>query len=138
MAQAEANKAIVRQFFEAMSAGDVSRLLGFYADDMVLQTMGRTLISGRFSKDEVATAAHRIYDVFPDGIRFTILAMTAEEDRVAVEATSSGAHISGRTYANHYHFLIRLRDGRIVEMKEFMDTEAVTDILCGGQRPAAA
>ena len=62
--------------------------------------------------------------------------MTAEDDRVSVEATSEGKHVSGVMYRNHYHFLFTWRDGKLVEMKEFMDTEKVTDILCGGQRPA--
>lgn len=137
MADAATNKEIVRRFFATMSAGDVPAMLAFYADDIVLTTTGRTLISGQFTKADITGAADRIFDAFPNGITFQILAMTAEEDRVAVEATSSGVHASGQHYANYYHFLLRLRDEKIVEMKEFMDTELVTDILCGGQRPAA-
>ena len=38
---------------------------------------------------------------------------------------------------HRYHFLFRFKDGLIVELKEYMDTERVTDILCGGQRPPA-
>jgi hypothetical protein len=66
---------------------------------------------------------------------FRILNMTAEDDRVAVEAVSSGDHVSGQHYANHYHFLFVVRDGKIAVMKEFMDTEMVTDVICGGRRP---
>jgi uncharacterized protein len=75
--------------------------------------------------------------VFPQGIRFTIQAMTAEGERVAVEAESEGMHVSGRLYSNQYHFLFRFREGKVVEFKEYMDTERVTDILCGGQRRLA-
>jgi ketosteroid isomerase-like protein len=64
--------------------------------------------------------------------------MTAEDDRVAVEAVSEGLHATGQTYSNEYHFLFRFRDGKVVEFKEYMDTERVTDILCGGQRPPRA
>ena len=74
-------------------------------------------------------------DVFPEGITFTVIAMTAEGERVAVEAESYGKHVSGRTYINKYHFLFVFRDGKLVHLKEYMDTEPVTDILCGGQRP---
>jgi ketosteroid isomerase-like protein len=96
--------------------------------------MGNTLISGRYTKAQINDAAGAIYQVFPQGIRFVIKAMTAEDDRVAVEAESEGMHVSGRLYGNQYHFLFRLRDGKVVELKEYMDTERVTDILCGGQR----
>jgi ketosteroid isomerase-like protein len=130
------NKAIVVKFFEAISSGDVARILGFYAEDGVCQTMGQTLISGKFSKAQISAAAARVFDVFPKGVKFELLTLTAEDDRVAVEAVSHGDHISGKHYSNHYHFLVRLRDGKVTLLQEFMDTELVTDILCGGQRPA--
>ena len=62
----------------------------------------------------------------------------AEGDRVAVEATSKGEHVSGQTYSNEYHFLFEFREGKLLRLKEYMDTERVTDILCGGQRPGAS
>jgi len=130
------NKATVVKFFEAISSGDVPRLLDFYTEDGVCQTMGQTLISGKFSKAQISAAAARVLDVFPKGVKFELLTLTAEDDRVAVEAVSHGDHISGKHYSNHYHFLVRLRDGKVTLLQEFMDTELVTDILCGGQRPA--
>lgn len=132
---AEANKATVREFFDAMNRGDSDYIANAYAEDGSLQTMGNTLISGTFSKAQIEAAAGGIFDVFPNGIRFDILAMTAEGERVAVEATSEGEHVSGQTYSNDYHFLFEFRDGKLLQLKEYMDTERVTDVLCGGQRP---
>ena len=63
--------------------------------------------------------------------------MTAEDDRVAVEAESEGTHVSGVRYQNYYHFLFILKDSKVLLLKEYMDTEKVTDILCGGQRPVS-
>lgn len=132
----EENKRIIREFMEATSAGDVERIVAAYAEDGVLQTMGRTLISGTYTREQVAAAAGHIFEIFPEGITFTIHSMTAEEDRVAVEAESLGRHVSGQTYNNKYHFLARWRDGKITRWTEYCDTELITDILCGGQRPA--
>lgn len=131
------NRQAAQAFFDILNRGDVPALIQAYADDGRCVTMGNTLISGTYSRDQIAAAAGGIYQVFPQGIRFTIKAMTAEGERVAVEAESEGAHVSGQTYSNQYHFLMRFRDGKVVEFKEYMDTERVTDILCGGQkRPA--
>jgi ketosteroid isomerase-like protein len=138
MTDLETNKAIVRQFMDDISKGRTDAMLATYAEDAVLTTTGNTLISGQFTKANIAAAAKNVFDVFPKGIAFDIIEMTAEADRVAVEARSHGDHVSGQHYSNYYHFLFRLRDGKITEMKEFMDTELVTDILCGGQRPVAA
>jgi len=134
----ESNKQAVRKFFAAMNRGDVAALVAAYADDGKLETMGRTLISGRFTKAQIAAAAGQIYQAFPSGISFTIDSMTAEGDRVAVEAHSAGQHVSGRLYTNEYHFLFVFRDGYVALLREYMDSERVTDVLCGGQRPAAA
>lgn len=130
------NKARVQAFMEALSRGDTEYTVAAYADEGHVRTMGNTLISGTFTVDQIRAAAGAIFDAFPEGIRFTITGMTAEDDRVAVEAHSEGRHVSGKMYRNEYHFLFRFReDGKLLEMKEYMDTERVTDVLCGGQRP---
>jgi ketosteroid isomerase-like protein len=134
----ERNKQLARAFFDALNRGDVPAIIDAYADDGYCLTTGNTLISGKFGKTQIAQAAGGIFDVFPNGIRFTIKAMTAEDDRVAVEAESEGQHISGQRYSNQYHFFMRFRDGKLAEFKEYMDTERITDILCGGQRPPRA
>jgi uncharacterized protein (TIGR02246 family) len=131
------NKQLVQAFFDALNRNDSAALLDAYADDGRCVTMGNTLISGSYGKAQIREYAAGVLQVFPQGIRFDILAMTAEGERVAVEAESAGLHVSGTPYSNQYHFLFRFRDGKVVEFKEYMDTEKVTDILCGGQkRPA--
>jgi ketosteroid isomerase-like protein len=134
----ERNKQLVREFFAAMNRGDVPAIVAAYAADGYLRTMGGTLISGRFTREQISAAAGQIYQVFPEGIVFTIDAMTAEGERVAVEAHSQGRHVSGTIYSNEYHFLFVFRDGKLAVLKEYMDTERVTDILCAGQRPPPA
>ena len=135
MAVEDRNRELVRRFFAALNAGDTTALVDAYADDGEVWTSGRTLISGTFPKERVRESAGGIFEAFPHGIEFTIHAMTAEGERVAVEAESRGVHRSGRLYNNLYHFLFRFRDGKLVNLREYMDTELVTDVLCGGQRP---
>jgi len=129
------NKAIITRFFEALNKGDVDFIVDAYAADGCLQTMGNTLISGLFSREQITASAGGIFDVFPEGLTFTVLSMVGEGDKVAVEATSEGKHVSGQTYTNEYHFLFEFRDSKLLRLKEYMDTERVTDVLCRGQRP---
>jgi ketosteroid isomerase-like protein len=135
MSDIEKSKAAVLAFFEAMNQGDAAAIADSYTDDGYVWTMGNTLISGKNNKQQIREFAGQIYQAFPNGISFEVLHMTAEENRVAVEAISTGDHISGVVYSNKYHFLFHLRDGKVECLKEYMDTELVTDILCGGQRP---
>jgi len=131
------NKQCVLDFFELMNRGDAEALADSYADGGEVQTKGHTLISGTYGKEQIRAFAGQIYDAFPNGIAFEIVSMTAEEDRVSVEAASKGNHVSGQLYTNEYHFLFEFADGKIRRLKEYMDTERATDILCGGQRPQA-
>ena len=55
----------------------------------------------------------------------------AEGDRVAVEISGEAIHASGETYNNQYHFLLRIQDGKILELKEYMDTQLAAKILLG-------
>ena len=135
MNEQERNKEIVRRYFDIPTRNDIPAMLDLYAEDMQLRVPGNTLISGTFGKARLAANASSVLDAFPRGLRFTVTGMTAEGDRVAVEAESDGVHASGKHYHNLYHFLIRLRDGKIVESREYMDTERVTDVICGGKRP---
>ncbi|CAA0123502.1 Uncharacterised protein [Halioglobus japonicus] len=131
----ESNKAIVTGFFDALNRGDVDYIVNTYSPEGCVQTMGHTLISGVFNRDQIAESVRGIFDVFPQGLKFTPLSMIAEADKVAVEATSEGQHVSGQIYHNEYHFLFEFQDGKLLRLKEYMDTERVTDVLCGGQRP---
>jgi ketosteroid isomerase-like protein len=54
--------------------------------------------------------------------------VTAEEDRVAVEAESYAELIDGGVYNNRYHFLLEFEDGEIVRLKEYGDTHHVNDV----------
>ena len=137
MSQVETNKALVFEFFAAMNRGDVDAIVNAYAEDGYVETMGNTLISGKAGKQQIRESSSRIFEVFPAGIKFDIHGITAEAGRVAVEASSEGDHVSGQVYRNQYHFLFEFAGGKLKSLKEYMDTERITEVLCGGQRPEA-
>jgi limonene-1,2-epoxide hydrolase len=56
-------------------------------------------------------------------LRMDVLGLTAEEDRVAMEAESHVLNpTNGRLYNNFYHYLFRIKDGQITLFKEYQDT----------------
>ncbi|MFI5318287.1 MAG: nuclear transport factor 2 family protein [Myxococcota bacterium] len=126
------NKALARSFLDAVSRADVDAIVAAYAPDGTCWTAGSMPISGTSSVDQIAANSRGVLSVFPDGLRFAIHAMTAEGDRVAIEAESFGRHVSGKTYNNKYHFVLRARGGKILEWREYMDTMHANDVLCGG------
>jgi uncharacterized protein len=82
----------------------------------------------------VCLEAHRIYKGKP---RTIPKRLTAEDDRVAMEAESDADLINGNHYHNHYRYLFVVRDERVCEAKEYMDTrhaaEAFGDLLPVGK-----
>jgi ketosteroid isomerase-like protein len=129
MSQETTNKRVVTEFLDAMSRGDMAAILDAYAEDGFVHTMGNTPISGKYDKEQIRGFAGGIYDAFPQGLQFTIHGITAEGERVAVEAESNGLHISGQNYNNFYHFLFILRDGKVTSLTEYLDTQLVLDVL---------
>jgi hypothetical protein len=124
------NKKITKEFFEALSNGS-DKYLDFYTDESIIWTAGNNAIGGTRTKGEVVSFAQNILAAFPTGIKFNITGMTTEGDRVAVEISGEAIHASGETYNNQYHFLLRIKDGKILELKEYMDTQLAAKILLG-------
>jgi len=60
-----------------------------------------------------------------DGLKMTVKGLIAEGDKVAVEVESYGELQNGRVYNNEYHFSITIRDGKISEVREYLDTQHV-------------
>jgi ketosteroid isomerase-like protein len=127
---ADQNKKITKFFFEALSAGS-EKYLDFYTDDSIIWTAGNNAIGGTRTKEEVVSFAQNILAAFPTGIKFNITGITAEGDRVAVEIDGEAVHASGEKYNNQYHFLLIIKDGKILELKEYMDTQLAAKILLG-------
>jgi len=124
------NKEIAIKFFEALSSGSAT-YLDFYNEDSIIWTAGDNDIGGTRNKKEIVDFAEGILAAFPTGIIFNITGITAENERVAVEVSGEAVHASGKPYNNKYHFLLTIKDGKILELKEYMDTQLAAKILLG-------
>jgi hypothetical protein len=131
----EDNKELARRMIEALSDADVDFIKETYAEDFLIWVAGSLPFSGTGDKASAVAGMPAVLSLFPSGLRFSIVAMTAEADRVAIEATSTGTTAKDRQYEQQYHFLMRVRDGKIVEWKEYMDTEHARQVLVGAEQP---
>jgi hypothetical protein len=127
----EDNKGLARRMIQALSDADVDFIMENYAEDFQIWTAGSLPFSGTGDRASAVAAMPTVLSLFPSGLRFSIVEMTAEGDRVAIEATSTGTTALDREYKQQYHFLMRVRDGKIVEWKEYMDTEHARKVLTG-------
>ncbi len=65
------------------------------------------------TKAEFADHMNRFRDSIPGGISVNVTGVTAEGDRVAVEAESIATMPNGRTLNQVYHFLFEFEDGKV-------------------------
>lgn len=122
----ETNKILVTRFWEVFTSGNYDAVLAMLTDDATWWVGGTTALSGTYSKSEFAKLVGNIASMAPKGLRVTPKLLTAEDDRVAVEAESHAEINNGRTYRNIYHFMMIIRDGKFSAVREYLDTEHVT------------
>jgi ketosteroid isomerase-like protein len=123
------NKSLVTNFWEKFSASQYDAAMELLTDDATWTVMGTTALSGTFSKAEFTNLLGGMGDKAPNGIQVTPNQLTAEDDRVSIEAESYGEISNGKTYKNIYHFMIVCRDGKIAKVRDYLDTEHGTEIF---------
>jgi len=125
----EDNKQVVRRFWDEFSNRRLQNAFELLADDATWWIAGDLSISGTYTKQQFVELSSGILTEFPGGVRVTPTVLTAEDDRVAMEAVSHGERVNGRVYQNKYHFQHVLRGGKLIAVREYMDTDHVNRIL---------
>ena len=123
------SKAVVARFFEIFSSGDVPALLDAMADGGSWWVSGRLAgMSGRYDKASFGPLVEGAKAIYKSGsLAITPVSMIGEGDRVAVEAVGFAELADGRTYTPQYHFLVTVSDGKVFEVREYMDTQHAKD-----------
>ena len=129
MSDIEANKKLACDFMKAFSDGDLELWASMMADDATYEVMGNSVMSGLRTKAEIVATSSDLFKVFPQSIKLTVLALTAEGDRVAMEARGNATTVSGKPYNNTYHLLFVIRDGKVKEGREYLCTKLVDQVL---------
>jgi ketosteroid isomerase-like protein len=128
---AEDNKKIVLSFLENFSAGKADAALALMADNATWWIAGKFEMSGTKTKAQFTEMLKGMGAVMPKGMRITPKGITAEGDRVALEAESYGEAANGKIYQNQYHFLVEVRNNKIQAVREYMDTMHAKEVFIG-------
>jgi ketosteroid isomerase-like protein len=78
--------------------------------------------AGAKSKADMERIWGNLFRQMQDGLEMTVIGMIAEGDKVAAEVRSHADLSDGRVYENQYHMLFTVRQGEIVDVKEYADT----------------
>jgi ketosteroid isomerase-like protein len=121
----EANKKTVLDFIASMGRGEPDESL--LCEDAVWWVPGRGIID----RKTFFGVAAKVNALFVDPPAMQVSAVTAEGDRVAVEASLRAPLKDGRVYDNTYHFLFYLRDGLIREAREHNNSVVPPQLFAG-------
>jgi ketosteroid isomerase-like protein len=120
---AEQNKQTALKMIATLAEGRLDENL--VTPDIAWWVPGR----GRVSKADFLALADAFAGLMEGAVTMTVHGVTAEGDRVAVEAESFAKLKNGKTYNNTYHFLFEFRDGKICYSKEYNDSKHAADVL---------
>ncbi|MFV0496418.1 nuclear transport factor 2 family protein [Mycobacterium sp.] len=121
------NKQLAVDFLKAMHSGDHEAGASMLTDDCEFFLAGDMAKSGRLSAAGGLAIWAGITNAIQGGT-FNFGHVTAEQDRVSIEAESFGT-INDVAFHNQHHFLIRVRNGKIYQFKEYFDTLHVWEII---------
>jgi ketosteroid isomerase-like protein len=125
------NASVAAELFRRLDASDVSGAMELLADDAawwIAGTPGCVPGAGEHTKPQMAKLLHAMLAQLRDGMRITVRGTTAQDDRVSVETEAAGTLLNGREYRQRQHFLVRVADGRIREVREYLDTDHTREV----------
>jgi len=127
-----ANKKLVARFLGQFESGLANELLDMMSDEATWWVNGKPHLfafAGLKTKVEMRPALDELFAFFEGGLKMELKSLIGEGDTVAVEARSHGLTKSGKHYDNEYHMLFRLREGEIVELREYTDPMHAMEVL---------
>src|SRR5579864_5276250 len=121
------NVQIVKDFFAAIGSGDKQRLLALVAEDIEWIIPGEDwpLAGTHRGRDGVAEvrqkASEEIETTYPKPPEFV-----AQGDRVLVVGVANGKiKATNKTFEDHWVFAITVRNGKLTNIREYIDTQAL-------------
>jgi uncharacterized protein len=121
------NKQAVVNAYASMAAGNPAPYLELLSHDVSITMFGDHRFARTFKgKDDIySNLFGPIREVLDGTIRMQVRNVVAEDDLVVVEAQGEARTKDGRNYKNTYCFVFKFENGKIIESREYMDTQLV-------------
>lgn len=139
MAQTPTPTAVLERYLDALLAGDIDTIRDSFAEDATWTMHGDLPISGTYRGrdaivDDFLDAAGALFE--PGSQEFGFPTLLAAGDTVVLEWTVRARGAAGDEYDNRYCGIFVVRDGRIAEAREYLDTEHARRVLFGAASTA--
>jgi ketosteroid isomerase-like protein len=120
----ETRKQIAARLIESIGDGRIDE--NPFTDDFAAWTSS----SGNIPGAEYLRRAKLVKNCTKQGrLPIKVVGLTAEGERVAVQATSDAELTDGKHYHNDYHFLVLFKGNKVSFLCEYMNTKVALEML---------
>jgi uncharacterized protein len=128
---AAANKQLIVHVFDELAAGNGQPFMDALAEEARWTVIGTSAWSRTYEGKRaiMAELMRPLFSQFADQYRARATRIVAEDEIVVVEARGEVMTKSGRPYNQSYCYVMRLADGQVQELTEYLDTDLVNQVL---------
>ena len=123
------NKAVLVEYFRAFGARDVEAMANCTSNDYEHEMLGSTVLGGKRSKQEMISLVSGLRSHGFSDASFKFHEVVAEGDYVSAIITSISELPTGERMDGLYCVTCRFRDGKIVVMRELLDTKKTDEVM---------
>jgi len=121
----------VRQLFAHLETGDADEFFARVSDDVSWTEMGTHPLAGRYrSKADFRAATFaRLNEVLREGVLLRLTHLIVQGEWAVVELEALSTALNGKPFANRYCWLCRFDGQTIVEVRAYLDSALVAQVL---------
>ncbi|MBB82624.1 MAG: nuclear transport factor 2 family protein [Myxococcota bacterium] len=127
----ETSKKVVLDYLSAQGRGDGETMAALLADDVQWRPPRGVPIGQPTGRDTVlqtmAEAGAKFFDL--STMKVEVKWIIAEGDKVVIRQSATAKAANGNDYENEYVWVYIVRDGRIAEIEEHVDSKRFADIV---------
>ena len=122
---------VAKAFFDKLCSGDFPGGFNSMTDDATWSIIGTTAMSQTFDKPRMLAELVPMLSTFKEPVKMGVDEIIAEGDRAVVLAHVEGVGPYAPYKQSTYCFVLRIADGKVRQIVEYLDTVAVEEAICG-------
>jgi ketosteroid isomerase-like protein len=121
----------IRELFAHLESGESDLFFARVADDVSWTVMGTHPLAGEYHSkaDFFAGTFARLNKVLREGVLLRVTHLIVHEDWAVVELEALSTALNGKPFANRYCWVCRLAGETIVEVRAYLDSALVAQLL---------
>ncbi len=127
----------VRTLFDNLENGRTDAFFDHVAEDVNWTVMGTHPLAGTYhtKADFLAHTFARLNKLLKEGVVLRVINLLVDGDTAAVELESLSTALNGKPFDNRYCWVARFSNGTIVEVRAYLDSALVKQLIDENERP---